>query len=179
MPIPESFQLINTLSLISANNGLRKALFVRNRPPHPFSILFVTFSYIKTNQVMNTKTAAILIGIIFIAVGILGFVSNPIVGNSHDAIFHTDGVHNGVHIASGVLFLLVAFAAPASTGFFLKLFGIVYLGLGILGLATIGNQDMIKLLGFLPVNGADNYLHIGLGIVIFLAGTLPRPVRVA
>jgi hypothetical protein len=30
----------------------------------------------------------------------------------------------------------------------------------------------------LPVNGADNYLHIGLGIVIFLAGLLPDSAAV-
>ena len=139
-------------------------------------LLFVTsFTLNQTNSIMNTKTAAILIGLVFIAVGILGFVSNPIVGNSHDAIFHTDTVHNAVHIISGVLFLLVAMASPGSTGFFLKLFGIVYLGLGILGAATIGDAEMIKLLGFLQVNKSDNWLHIGLGLVIFLAGTLRRP----
>ena len=123
---------------------------------------------------MNTKTVCILIGILFIAVGLLGFISNPVVGESHNAIFHADTVHNTVHLISGVVFLLVAFAAPARAGLFMKLFGLVYLFLGILGMATIGDDGMTKLLGFLHVNGADNYLHIGLGIVIFLAGTLPK-----
>lgn len=122
---------------------------------------------------MNTKTASIVIGIIFIAVGLLGFIPNPIVG-AHDAIFHTDVVHNMVHIISGILFLIIAFAAPARAGLFLKIFGIVYLFLGVLGLLTIGSEGMTELLGFLPVNGADNYLHIGLGIFIFLAGLLPQ-----
>lgn len=123
---------------------------------------------------MNTKTASLVIGIIFIAVGLLGFMANPIVGSSHEAIFHTDAVHNGVHIISGVLFLLIALAAPARAGMFLKVFGIVYLLLGVLGLATIGSDEMTHLLGFLAVNRADNYLHIALGIVIFLAGMLPQ-----
>lgn len=123
---------------------------------------------------MNTKTASLIIGFIFLAVGLLGFVPNPIVGDSHDAVFHADSVHNMVHIISGILFILIALAAPARAGLFLKVFGIVYLLLGILGFATIGDSGMTKLLGFLPVNGADNYLHIGLGIVIFLAGMLPQ-----
>ena len=123
---------------------------------------------------MNTKTAALIIGFIFLAVGLLGFVPNPIVGDSHDAIFHADSVHNMVHIISGILFILVAFAAPHRAGLFLKVFGIIYLLLGILGLATIGDSGMIKLLGFLQVNGADNFLHIALGVVIFLAGMLPQ-----
>jgi hypothetical protein len=123
---------------------------------------------------MNTRTASIIIGIIFLAVGLLGFTSNSIIGDSHDAMFHADTTHNMVHIVSGVLFLLVAFASPANAGMFLKLFGIVYLGLGIWGAATIGSEEMITLLGFLHVNSKDNYLHIALGAVIFLAGMLPR-----
>ena len=128
---------------------------------------------------MNTKTAAIIIGLAFIAVGILGFVSNPIVGSSADAIFHTDQTHNIVHLVSGALFLLIAIASPGSAGVFLKLFGIVYLALGIYGAVTMGAEESKKLLGFLHVNKADNYLHIGLGAVIFLAGFLgPRTSRV-
>ena len=123
---------------------------------------------------MTTKTAAIIIGLAFLAVGLLGFVSNPIVGASLDAIFHTYKIHNIVHIVSGALFILIALAAPASAAAFLKIFGIVYLGLGIYGMATMGTAETQKLLGFLHVNRADNYLHIGLGIIIFLAGFARR-----
>ena len=123
---------------------------------------------------MNTKTAAILIGLAFLVVGALGFISNPIVGESENVIFHADKVHNIVHIVSGVLFLLVGMAAPSAAGGFLKLFGIVYLGLGIWGLVQMGDASMTTLLGFLHVNANDNYLHIGLGLLIFLAGFLRR-----
>jgi hypothetical protein len=121
---------------------------------------------------MNSKTASILFGLAFLAVGGLGFVDNPIVGESHDAIFHADQTHNIVHLVSGALFLLVAMAAPASAGGFCKLFGIIYLALGVWGLVQYGTDGMGKLMGFLHVNGADNFLHIGLGLVIFLAGFL-------
>jgi hypothetical protein len=123
---------------------------------------------------MTAKTAALVIGIIFIAVGLLGFIDNPIVGDSQDVIFHADTVHNMVHIISGVLFVFVAMAAPAFTGSFLILFGIVYLAIGLIGFANFGGQGMGKVLGFLHVNGADNYLHIGLGILILLLGLITR-----
>lgn len=122
---------------------------------------------------MNTKTAALLVGIIFLLVGILGYFPNPIIGRSDDAIFHADTTHNMVHVISGVLFLIVAMASPSSAGMFLKVFGIIYLVLGVYGLLTIGDSGTTELLGFLPVNGADNYLHIALGILIFLLGFLP------
>lgn len=123
---------------------------------------------------MNTKSASLIIGIIFIVVGLLGFVSNPIVGMSEGAIFHADTLHNIVHIISGILFVLVAMAAPASAATVLKVFGVVYLFLGVLGLIMFGSAGEGKLLGFLHVNGADNFLHIALGIVIFLAGLMPK-----
>ena len=125
---------------------------------------------------MNTKTAAIIFGIAFIAVGLLGFVSNPIIGEADNAIFHADSLHNTVHIVSGVLFLIVAFGMPAYTAAFLKIFGIIYFLLGVIGLINIGTEGMGKLLGFLHVNGPDNFLHIGLGLVIFLAGTMRSKV---
>ena len=127
---------------------------------------------------MSTKTASVVIGITFIAVGLLGFIPNPIIGEADNAIFHADTVHNMVHIISGILFILIALAAPASAATFLKVFGIVYFLLGVLGLINIGTSGMGKLLGFLHVNGADNFLHIGLGIVIFLAGTISRRTQV-
>ena len=123
---------------------------------------------------MTARTAALAIGIIFIVVGLLGFIDNPIVGSSEKAIFHTDTVHNMVHIISGVLFVLVAMAAPASASTVMIIFGIVYLLIGILGITSVGEDGMTKLLGFLHVNAADNYLHIALGIVITLAGMITR-----
>ena len=119
---------------------------------------------------MTAKTGALIWAFAFLAVGALGFIENPIIGESESAIFHADTVHNWVHIISGVLFLLVALAAPGSARGFLILFGIVYLALGVLGIIQFGTDGMGKLLGFLHVNGADNYLHIGLGILIALTG---------
>lgn len=123
---------------------------------------------------MKIKTAALLIGLIFIAVGLLGFTSNPIVGESHEAIFHADTTHNIVHIVSGLLFIIFAVAIPGYTKLFLQLFGVIYFLIGILGLLRIGDTGLTKVLGFLHVNGPDNYLHIGLGVIIFLAGTVLR-----
>jgi Domain of unknown function (DUF4383) len=124
---------------------------------------------------MNSKTASIIIGLLFLAVGALGFIPNPIVG-AHDSIFHADTTHNMVHIVSGLLFVLIALAMPPNAGIFCKIFGVVYLLIGVVGLIQFGKDGMGQLFGFLHVNGADNFLHIGLGLVIFLAGTLKSKV---
>ena len=123
---------------------------------------------------METKTASLIIGVIFLLVGLLGFIPNPLFGE-HDALFHTDTVHNMVHIVSGVLFLVFALFVPQSASLFMKIFGVIYFLLGVMGLLNIGSEGTTTLLGFLHVNGADNYLHIALGVIIFLAGMMkPR-----
>lgn len=123
---------------------------------------------------MNTKSASLLIGVVFIAVGLLGFIPNPIIADSHDAIFHADAVHSTVHIVSGILFVVFALAMPSRVAVFMKVFGVVYFMLGVMGLFKIGSEGMTQLLGFLHVNGPDNYLHIALGLLIFFASML-RP----
>ena len=123
---------------------------------------------------MNTKTASVIIGLLFIVVGILGFIPNPIIGESEGAIFYADTMHNMVHIISGVLFLIIGLAMPGFARTFFILFGIVYFLIGILGLSSLGNAETTTVFGFLHVNGPDNYLHIASGIVIFLASML-RP----
>ena len=127
---------------------------------------------------MSIKTSALIIGLIFIAVGLLGFIDNPIIGTSENAIFHADTTHNLVHIGSGILFLLFALAAPGSTGTFVIIFGIIYLAIGVLGLIYFGAKGMGTVLGILHVNGADNLLHIGLGVIILIAGVASRKTRI-
>jgi hypothetical protein len=120
------------------------------------------------------RTAAIILGITFLVVGILGFFPNPIIADSNEAIFHADAVHSSVHIISGVLFLVFAYGVGSYLSIFMKVLGIVYFLLGVMGLFSAGSDGMTKLLGFLHVNDPDNYLHIGLGVVIFLASMLRR-----
>ncbi len=125
---------------------------------------------------MNTKTAAIVFALSFFAFGILGYFSNPIVGTSPHAFFYLEKSHNIVHLASGAFLLIGALAAPRSAGVFLMIFGIIYGGLGIYGLATIGKAETQNLLGFLPINKQVNYGHTILGTAIFITGFL-KPGR--
>lgn len=108
------------------------------------------------------KKIGLTLGIIFVVVGLLGFISNPIVGDS--GYFHTNTAHNIVHLASGILFILLA-GSGALSGV-LKLFGVVYLLVAVLGFMS--ESGMV--LGLVEVNSADNWLHVVLGVVILAAG---------
>lgn len=128
---------------------------------------------------MKPATASIIIGILFLGVGFLGFIPNPLVGDGENIIFHTDTTHNVVHITSGLLFLIFGLMMPRSAAAFMMTFGLVYAFLGILGLVQYGVSGMGVLLGFLHINGADNLLHLGLGILIILLSVMHKKARPA
>ncbi len=112
------------------------------------------------------KKLAVLFGIVFVLVGILGFIPNPIVGPM--GFFMTDGLHNIVHFVIGVVLLIVAVAAPAKSSTWLTIFGVVYLLLAVLGFITIPGGG--ALLGMVQMNMADHWLHVVLGVVLIVCG---------
>lgn len=111
------------------------------------------------------KKLAIIFGIVFVLVGLLGFVSNPIVGMNAEAYFLTDAVHNIVHLLIGVLLLVAGAKSESAAASSMKIFGIVYLVLFLNGLV-----DENTLLGFVTQNAHDTWLHLVLGIVLLIAG---------
>jgi hypothetical protein len=120
-------------------------------------------------QIM-AKTVCKILGVVFLLVGICGFlVPYPWFGA------HLSPMHNAVHLVSGAIALYFGFAGSlgGAKGFCL-VFGIVYLGLGFLGMFVFGDPTMDRMwhvLGPLEFAKVDHLIHILLG-VIFLGGGL-------
>lgn len=113
------------------------------------------------------KKLALLFGIVFVLVGLLGmFVPNPLVGAG--AIFDTNTAHDLVHLLFGLILVFVALKAPMKSGLWLKILGVVYLVVAVLGFVMAPGSGM--LLGLIEANDADHWLHVVLGIVLVLAG---------
>ena len=113
------------------------------------------------------KSAAILFGIVFFLIGILGFV--PAVTPSNGmllGIFHVNTAHNIVHLASGIVFLLCGMAGAGLSQTFFRIFGIIYALVAILGF-FYGDD---ALLGIVANNTADTWLHVGLAAVMLFLG---------
>ena len=108
------------------------------------------------------KKLAMVFGVIFVIVGLLGFFSNPLVG-AH-GYFMTDTFHNVVHLLIGIIMLAMAGSAAGTS---LTVFGIIYLLLAIVGFVQGGSG---KLLGLVAYNAADNWLHLVVGVVLLAAG---------
>lgn len=115
------------------------------------------------------KTVCRILGVVFVLVGLIGFVSPRLLGA------HLSLAHNLVHIVSGVIALYFGFAGTLSAAkAFCLVFGVVYLALGILGMALgapMGEEPRMWHVGPLDLGQADHGIHILLG-VIFLAGGL-------
>ena len=112
------------------------------------------------------KTVCKILGVVFLLVGVIGFVNAGLLGA------HLTPAHNVVHIVSGIIALYFGFAGPLSGAkAFCLVFGIVYMALGILGMALGTAPDRTWMVGPLHFGQADHGIHILLG-VIFLAGGL-------
>jgi Domain of unknown function (DUF4383) len=113
------------------------------------------------------RTAALLFGVVFLIIGILGFV--PAVTPSNGmllGIFHVNTAHNIVHLASGVVFLLCGMAGAGPSQAFFKIFGIIYALVAILGF-YYGDS---ALLGLISNNTANTWLHVVLAVVMLFLG---------
>jgi hypothetical protein len=108
--------------------------------------------------------------------GIIGFFYSASFGSPGkvDAVFgilDVNAWHNIVHIATGALGLAVA--GYAARQYALGL-GIVYIAIAIWGF-IIGSHESI--LGFIPVNIEDDFLHLILGLLGVGAGLATPPSR--
>jgi hypothetical protein len=127
----------------------------------------------------------VVVGAVLVVAGIIGFFYNSTFTSDksvHDDVFgilSVNGWHNVVHLATGALLLAFARSAPRMAA---GVFGIVYLAVAIWGFA-IGSGDSI--LSIVPVNTADNVLHLLLGltgVAVYAsaeAPTMARPARPA
>lgn len=115
---------------------------------------------------------ALIFGAVLTVAGIIGFFYNSDFTSNksvHDAVFgilNVNGWHNVVHIATGVLGLAAAGAYSSSRTYALGL-GVVYIVVAIWGF-IIGSGDSI--LSIIPVNTADNVLHLFIGVAGIAAG---------
>lgn len=116
------------------------------------------------------KAAAILFGVVFLLVGILGFVPGATTNMNGMpmllGIFHVNGAHNAVHLVSGIVFLLCGMAGPGPSRMFFRIFGIVYALVAILGFMK---GDGL-LLGLISNNMADVWLHVVLSVSMLFLG---------
>ena len=113
---------------------------------------------------MKSRTVGLLFGFTFVAAGLLGFTPNALV--EYDGFFVVNAVHSLVHLLTGGVFIFSIIRYPGYEALIIKLVGVAYVTVSVLGFLTSGNM----LLGIVHINEADRWLHFGLAIVILAAG---------
>ena len=125
------------------------------------------------------QTAALAVGAVFLLVGVLGFI--PGITTDYDlmtfaghesgakllGVFEVSILHNLVHVLFGIAGLAMA-RTVSNARLYLIGGGAVYLVLWLYGLVI----DHDSAANFVPVNGADNWLHLLLGLGMIALGLL-------
>jgi hypothetical protein len=124
---------------------------------------------------------ATVVGVVFLLVGVAGFIPGittnydqmEFAGHMSDAkllgVFEVSVLHNIVHLLFGIAGL--ALSRTVSQAFaYLVGGGAIYLVLWLYGLVVDHGSDA----NFVPLNDADNWLHLVLGVVMIALGVLGR-----
>jgi len=114
------------------------------------------------------KTLGMLFGIVFLAVGILGFVPGVTTNDMLLNIFMVNKAHSIVHIASGAIFLIASMSGAGAARLWFQLFGIIYAIVAVLGFMTPNGM----LLNMISNNQADTWLHVVLAVAMLAIGFL-------
>jgi hypothetical protein len=130
------------------------------------------------------RTVALAVAVVFLLVGILGFIPGvttnygdmQFAGHESDAkllgVFQVSILHNIVHLLFGVAGLALA-RTVSGARLYLIGGGAVYAVLWLYGLVIDHGSNA----NFVPLNTADNWLHLGLAVGMIALGLLVSPRR--
>lgn len=125
------------------------------------------------------QKAALVVGIVFLVVGIAGFIpglttsmeSMQFAGYASGAmllgVFQVSILHNIVHLLFGLAGLWLATSFSGSRNYLIW-GGAIYAVLWLYGLFFSGDHPA----NFVPLNAADNWLHLVLAVGMILLGVL-------
>src|SRR5215210_1896965 len=118
---------------------------------------------------MDTRRFAMILGVVFVLVGVLAFIpginqTDPadaptlsVTGPGHGyllGLFHVNVLHNLVHILFGVMGILMGRTAAGAV-LYARIVAVAYGLLALMGLVPSLNTTF----GLIPIHGADVILH--------------------
>lgn len=112
------------------------------------------------------KALAIIFGIVFILVGIAGFVPDLNKDGKLLDIFNLNVVHNLVHLGSGIVALLCGLSGIQASRLYFQIFGVIYAVVAVLGFYYVD----APILGLIANNMADTWLHVVIAVIALFFG---------
>jgi hypothetical protein len=121
------------------------------------------------------KKIALVFGVVFVAVGLLGFVPAAAPEGHLLGLFHINPLHNVVHIASGAVALWAGLTNERNAKLYFQIFGVVYALVAVLGFVSGDNP----ILGLVANNAADTWLHVVIAAVALYLGFAMKTAQVS
>ncbi len=132
-----------------------------------------------TTERTDIQRAAMLFGIVFLVVGVLGFIPGITTDYDNLTVFDDEGakllgifgvniLENIAHLLFGVLGVLAARSWALSKNYFIGV-GVAYLALWVYGLIIPEHDSEANFLG---LNNAAHWLHFVLGVTMVAIGYL-------
>lgn len=131
---------------------------------------------------MNTRTFALIFGVVFLLVGAGGFIPGIVQpgvpeagltqthGYGHElGLFPVNTIHNIIHLLFGV-WGVVAYRSYAGARTYFRCVAVIYALLTVLGLLPQTNTTF----GYVPIYGNDVWLHALLALVAAYFGWVNR-----
>ena len=118
------------------------------------------------------KRFSTIYGAMFVIVGIMGFLDNPLIGEH--GFFMTNAAHDWTHMLLGVVLLWAGQRNERTAYGSLMGIGALYALLALMGYATAGAEGHTMLLGLVHINGNDNWLHVLLAVVLIASALSTR-----
>jgi hypothetical protein len=131
------------------------------------------------------KPVALILGIGFIAVALIGFLFPAFLG------MHLSLTHSIIHLVTGIVSIYFGtVASPGAARMFCIIFGVVYGGLGLAGFlfgtqavpnvpGPAGPHILQVIPGHFEVGTADHIVHIVLGAIYLIGGLTTRTTPAA
>ena len=132
---------------------------------------------------MSLRAFAYIFGVVFLLVGIAGFIPALTPAHSHPdvsmeaflglelGLFPVNLLHNLVHLLFGLWALIAASSISASRVYFRSV-AVIYALLAVLGL--IGEANLHTLFGLVPLYGNNVWLHAIIAVAAGILGFLYR-----
>lgn len=122
----------------------------------------------------NTNTAmgwAALAGIVLVGAGLIGFLNTPIAGDGSGALLAVDGIHNIVHVLTGLVALGIAFGLRGEQQVNAVIgFGILYVVIFVAVLVSPSLFGIFKVSANLPIH----VIHAAVAVVSLAVGFMAR-----
>jgi len=112
------------------------------------------------------RTLAVIMGLLFIAGGVLGFIPQFAPGGMLLDLFRVNAIHNLIHICTGIIALWVGFTSNSASKIFFQIFGILYALVTIVGIM----HGDAPIFGLIANNKAGNWLHAIIAVLFLYFG---------